>query len=129
MCSYTNIIKCCTTKELKTGVDLFYASFKTSTNAHRMETDVMITPIVPTTMDRLLVLAKMASREMELFVLVIKILSYSYFLLQLLSLLPFLFLPVDWKQPLFMLRNRVLEAYGSINGMSVTALDNQISGE
>lgn len=94
-----------------------------------METDVMITPIVPTTMDRLLVLAKMASREMELFVLVIKILSYSYFLLQLLSLLPFLFLPVDWKQPLFMLRNRVLEAYGSINGMSVTALDNQISSE
>lgn len=77
--SYTNIIKCCTTKELKTGVDLFYALFKTSTNAHRMETDVMITPIVPTTMDRLLVLAKMASREMDLFVLVIKMLSFSYF--------------------------------------------------
>ena len=61
----------CTTKELKTGVDLFYALFKTSTNAHRMETDVMVTPIVPTTMDRLLVHVKMASPEMDLFVLVI----------------------------------------------------------
>lgn len=77
--SCTYIIKCCKTKELKTGVDLFYASFKTSTNAHRMETDVMITPIVPTTMDRSLVLAKMASPEMEFFVLVSRILSFFFF--------------------------------------------------
>ena len=80
-------------KRNKKGVDLFYASFQTSTNAHRLETGVMITPIVPTTMDRLHVLAKMASPEMDLFVLVITILLlfiYIY-ILQLLSLLPFIF--------------------------------------
>lgn len=98
--SYTNIIKYCTTKELKTGhVDLFCASFKTSTNAHRMETDVMITPIVPTTMDRLLVLAKMASREMDLFVLVINFFSFSYFYCSSFHYFPFCSFPLTGSSP------------------------------
>ena len=86
----------------------------------------MITPIVPTTMDRLHVLAKMASPEMDLFVLVT-----LYFFLQLLSLLLFI----------FSFSSRCLEAapicaekkssrdVPRFKWMSVTAVDNQISSE
>ena len=79
----------------------------------------MITPIVPTTMDRLHVLVKMASPEMDLFVLVILYFFCSCFHY---SFSYFHFHPVDSKQPLFVLRKKVLETCRGLNGCRLLRL-------